>query len=203
MRVFGSWRDWSAARRGLGGRLPPAAVAALGEAFEFARVWHGDQVRPGGEPYATHLLEVLEIAVEVGGCRDVDALRAAVLHDVVEDTLATVEQVRARFGADTAELVGWLTAPEPGAGEDPGQARARYLARFVSAPDVVRLIKLCDRYSSVQRLDTHPRPARRRSYYLETREHLLPLAASTPGLAELFAEWDRNFRYLADDPGTS
>ncbi|MGH8964106.1 MAG: HD domain-containing protein [Actinomycetes bacterium] len=195
--MFGSWRDWDAARVGLSGRLRPGTVVALGEAYEFASAWHGDQVRPAGEPYVWHLLEVLEIAHGVGGLVDPDALRAALLHDVVEDTGATGEQVLARFGEGTAELVGWLTKPEPAPGQTRERARARYLERFVSAPPVVRVIKLADRYSNVQRLDTHPRPAKRRAYYLETREHFLPLAAATPGFAELFEEWDRAFSYLA------
>lgn len=199
MKVFDSWPDWPTARGGLTARLAPATVAALGEAYEFAHDWHGDQVRPAGEPYTTHLLEVLEIVIEVGQRNDPDTLRAALLHDVVEDTPATLEELRTRFGDTTAALVGQLTIPEPGPGENRDQARARYLARFPTAPQAVRLIKLSDRYSSVQRLDTHPRPAKQRAYYLETRRHFLPLAATTPGFAELFTEWSRTFSHLADE----
>ncbi|WP_028927551.1 HD domain-containing protein [Pseudonocardia acaciae] len=197
MKVFGAWRDWAAARRDLSARLRPDTVVALSEAYEFAGAWHADQVRPAGEPYVWHLLEVLEIAYKVGRLVDPDSLRAALLHDVVEDTPVTAEQVKVNFGASTAELVGWLTKPAPAPGQASEQLRARYLERFASAPPAARLIKLADRYSNVQRLDTHPRPAKRRAYYLETREHFLPLAAATPAFAELFDEWDRTFAHLA------
>ena len=108
-----------------------------------------------------------------------------------------MEQVRARFGDRTAELVRWLTKPEPAPGEDPERARIRYLDQFATAPETARAIKLADRYSNVRCLDTHPRAAKQRSYYLETRHWFLPLAASQPGFDELFTEWNRAFAQLA------
>jgi len=196
MRVFNSWQDWPDAQRDLAKQLPAATVGALAETYEFARSRHGDQTRPAGEPYTRHLLEVLEIIIQVGELTDLDALRAALLHDVVEDTPTTLEQVRIRFGDRTAELVSWLTKPEPASGEDPERARIRYLDQFATAPDTARAIKLADRYSNVQRLDAHPRAAKQRSYYLETRRWFLPLAASQPEFDELFTEWNHAFAHL-------
>jgi guanosine-3',5'-bis(diphosphate) 3'-pyrophosphohydrolase len=206
MKVFGSWRDWPAAQQDLAAQLSPATLATLTEAYEFACAWHGDQVRPAGEPYVWHLLEVLEIATKVGHLADPDTLRAALLHDVVEDTPVTLRQLQARYGQSTIELVSWLTKPEPAPGQTPEQARTDYLRRFAAAPEAARILKLSDRYSNVQRLQTHPRLAKQRAYYLETREYFLPLAAATAEFAELFDEWDREFSFLAGEgvtPDTS
>jgi (p)ppGpp synthase/HD superfamily hydrolase len=60
--------------------------------------WHGGQTRPAGEPYLEHLLEATRVLVEAVGVTDVDVLRAAVPHDVVEDTACTLDEVRDRFG---------------------------------------------------------------------------------------------------------
>jgi GTP pyrophosphokinase len=198
MRVFGRWRDWAAAERDLRRRLPAGSVEALGETYRFAEVRHGDQVRPAGEPYTWHLLEVLEIGSTVGGLDDLDSLRACLLHDVVEDTPTTEAEVRDAFGAGTAGLVRWMTKPEPVAPTESRTAlRADYLRSFVDAPERARIIKLSDRYSNVQRLDTHPRPAKQRSYYAETVEHFMPLALATPAFAELYRDWQRRFGHLA------
>lgn len=138
--------------------------AALDESVEFATRWHGDQIRPAGEPYVEHLLEALAVLMDGVGVTDVDVLRAAVLHDVVEDTGCTLE-------------------------ED----RAAYLARLRTAPSDAVLAKLADRLSNVQRLDTHPRPAKQRSYYAETVRSIVPLADAHPWFQEWYATWQVTF----------
>lgn len=207
MRRFHSWSNWPAARAALAGRLPAAVTGRLGQAYRFAAGWHGAQVRPGGEPYVEHLLETLEILLD-SGAGEVDAgnlgagapsLVAALLHDVVEDTPCSIEDVRHRFGPDVAERVAWLTKPLAGV-DGPGAERERYLDRFAEAPTPVLAVKLSDRYSNVQRLHTHPVPDRRRDYYRETVEVFLPLASRIPYFHALFAEWAETYRYLAADP---
>jgi guanosine-3',5'-bis(diphosphate) 3'-pyrophosphohydrolase len=195
MKVFGSWRDWAAAETDLAGKLSQDAVAALGRAYAFAEPRHAGQTRPAGEPYTWHLLEALEIAVD-SGMTDADVLVATLLHDIVEDTPTGLDEVRARFGAHAAELVGWVTKPEPAVGEDPAEIRGGYLARFADAPVEVLTVKLADRYSNVQRLGTHPRPAKRASYYAETVRHFVPLAARVPYFEGLFSTWRASFAYL-------
>jgi hypothetical protein len=69
----------------------------------------------------------------------------------------------------------------------------RYLAGFASAPAEVLTVKLADRYSNVQRLDTHPRPAKRSAYYAETVRVFLPLAQRSPYFSELFRDWAAHF----------
>ncbi|UJW33939.1 HD domain-containing protein [Saccharothrix sp. AJ9571] len=187
MRVFGSWRDWPSAAGALGEVLPEETIEKLAHAYEFAARHHGDQTRPAGEPYPWHLLEALEIAVD-SGARDEDVLVAALLHDVVEDTPCSLAAVRAEFGAQVAELVDWVTK---------AGSRESYLSRFVTAPEEVLTIKLADRYSNVQRLHTHPRPAKRATYYAETVRVFLPLADRLPYFRDRFAEWQENYAYLA------
>ncbi len=82
------------------------------EALETARSAHAGQVRngSGGMPYIHHPLTVAEILAE-HGCSDA-VLAAALLHDVVEESEATVEEIRRRFGAEVAALVAALTDPE-------------------------------------------------------------------------------------------
>jgi guanosine-3',5'-bis(diphosphate) 3'-pyrophosphohydrolase len=188
VEVFASWTDWASAEQALAARLPAPTVAALARAYGFAEEHHGDQTRPAGEPYVHHLLEALEIAVD-SGATDPDVLVAVLLHDVVEDTPCSLDEVRAEFGERVAELVDWVTKPE---GADAG-LRQRYLARFASAPAEVLTIKLSDRYSNVQRLHTHPRPAKRASYYAETVRYVLPLAERYPYFRERFARWAAHF----------
>jgi guanosine-3',5'-bis(diphosphate) 3'-pyrophosphohydrolase len=186
MEVFASWTRWPAAEAALAPHLPADTVSALARAYAVAEEHHGAQTRPAGEPYVHHLLEALEIAVR-SGATDRDVLVAVLLHDVVEDTPCTLDEVRAEFGDRVAELVGWVTKPE---GEG---VRERYLARFASAPADVLTVKLADRYSNVQRLHTHPRPAKRRSYYAETILVFLPLADRSPYFRERFREWAAHF----------
>lgn len=191
--VCNSWRSWDDVAAGIDRALPPDGLARLRAAYEFAVACHGDQVRPGGEPYAEHLLEVLEILVTGAGVRDEPTLLAAVLHDVVEDTSCTADELRTRFGDEVAALVGWLTKPADGTRRD-------YLARLQRAPAAALDVKLADRLSNVQRLDTHPRADKRRSYYRETVERIVPLAAGRPWFAAQFAAWQTAFRHVDTEP---
>jgi (p)ppGpp synthase/HD superfamily hydrolase len=68
-----------------------------------------------------------------------------------------------------------------------------------SAPDDALLVKLADRLSNVQRLDTHPRPEKRRSYYQETVRAIVPLAQSHPWFRQWYATWRDDFGHLAAD----
>jgi GTP pyrophosphokinase len=198
MSTLESWTTWSQAQPRLAERLPPAAVSAVHDAFEFAAAFHAAQRRPAGEPYAEHLFEVLEILVCSAGVSDPEVLTAAVLHDVVEDTPCTLEEVAARFGERVAGLVDRLTKPEPPPGGDGAATRHAYLERIAAGPEDVRTIKLADRYSNVWKLDTHPRPGKQRSYYAETCRYVLPLAAGVPPFEQMFAAWRDRFRHLEE-----
>ena len=197
MKVFDSWRNWTEAEPALRERLPGDVVDKLAEVYEFAERWHGDQVRPAGEPYVEHLLQALEVAIELAGATSLEVLTATLLHDVVEDTDCTIDEVRDKYGPEVADLVAWVTKPNPGPGDDPKEFRERYLGSFDEAPADVLVVKLSDRYSNVQRLDTHPRPAKQASYYAETVRWFLPLAAGSPVFETPFTQWRDKFSYLA------
>ncbi|GAA3080129.1 hypothetical protein GCM10010530_03270 [Kribbella aluminosa] len=189
VRVFAGWGGWGAASVELRNLLSPAVVEELGVAFAGAVGWHGGQVRPAGEAYWEHLLQVVDVLVGGVGVTDVDLLRAGVLHDVVEDTGGTVGELEARFGARTAGFVEAVTIGVEG--------RTAYLGKLAGAPREVLLLELSDRYSNVQRLHTHPRVVKQRSYYAETVEHFVPLATVDPRLEELFTRWAAAYSYLA------
>ncbi|NUU22637.1 MAG: bifunctional (p)ppGpp synthetase/guanosine-3',5'-bis(diphosphate) 3'-pyrophosphohydrolase [Streptomycetaceae bacterium] len=198
LRVFDAVGGWDALRGRLASRpISPVDLELLDEAVTFAVHWHADQRRPGGEPYVEHLLEVVSVLAEGVGVRDADMLRAAVLHDVVEDTPCTLDDVRDRFGDPVGTLVDWLTKRPPGDGQTAEQARTAYLTRLQEAPPQAVLVKLADRLSNVQRLDTYPRPEKRRRYYTETVRGIVPMAGPYPWFRSWYADWEAAFRHLA------
>ncbi|WP_433215102.1 HD domain-containing protein [Dactylosporangium sp. CS-047395] len=179
---------WPVLRARFGERLEESTLDKLDVAVAFAVERHGEQRRPAGEPYVEHLLEALEVLVDAIGVRDADTLRAAVLHDVVEDTDTTIDEVRARFGERVAELVGWVTKSED---------RQLYLQSLRNAPDAALAVKLADRLSNVQRLRTHPRPEKRASYYRETVATIVPLAAGRGWFEEWYRDWQEEHADLS------
>ena len=193
MKTFTSWHTWADAEPGLSQRLPAEVVARLARAVEFARVHHGDQRRKTGVPYLEHLLEALQVLVEGAGIARPDVLVAAVLHDVVEDTPVTLDEVSAEFGPRVAELVGWVTIPALG----PGETKSAYLRRLRDAPPDAVLVKLADRASNVQTLRNLPLD-QQRSYYAQTVSYIVPLAAGQPWFAAWYADWQAELADLAE-----
>ena len=191
MELFTDWHAWPQAEPELRRLLPAAAADAVARAVVFALHCHGDQKRPTGVPYGEHLLEALEALVRGAGIGDPDILCAAVLHDVVEDTPCTLDEVRAAFGDRVAEMVGWVTKPEPEDGAGPAARKAAketYLSRLADAPDDAILVKLADRLSNVQTQRNLPLP-RQREYYAQTVRYILPLAASRGWWGVWYASW--------------
>ncbi|MBA9007968.1 HD domain-containing protein [Thermomonospora cellulosilytica] len=203
MQLFTEWRTWERARADLEARaFPPADVAVLERAVEAARRWHGPQRRPTGAPYLEHLLEAAEVLVRGAGVTDPETLAAAVLHDVVEDTDATVNDVEAEFGPVVAELVDWVTKPPAGGRGRQAKraAKTAYLRRLREAPPEAITVKLADRVSNVQTLDRMP-PDFQRRYFTETVTYIVPLAEQVGGergrwFAGWYADWRRRFAHL-------
>ena len=196
MELFTHWHTWQRTEPELRGLLPAPDADAVATAVEFAVRHHGDQTRPTGAPYAEHLLEALEVLVRGAGVTDPDVLQAAVLHDVVEDTPCTIDDVRGEFGARVAELVGWVTKPTPEEGSDRRAAKEAYLGRLKDAPDDAVLVKLADRASNVQTLRNLGLP-KQRQYYAETVRYIMPLAAQREWWADWYANWQQAHRDLA------
>jgi (p)ppGpp synthase/HD superfamily hydrolase len=196
METFTAWHTWADAVPGLRRRLPAEVVDELARAASFATAHHGDQRRKTGAPYLEHLLEALQILVEGAGVTRRDVLVAAVLHDVVEDTPCTPADLRATFGPRVAELVGWVTIPDPGPGEDAAAVKERCLRRLRDAPPDAILVKLADRASNVQTL-RNLSLSRQREYYAQTVTYIMPLAATRGWFATWYASWQAEHRDLA------
>jgi (p)ppGpp synthase/HD superfamily hydrolase len=147
-----------------------------------------------GIPYTFELQLTTQRASDGVGVTDPQILAAAALHDVVEDTDVSIEEVRAEFGDVAASLVAWVT-------RDPSENKPAYLARLADAPNQVLMLKLADRLSNVQRLATHPRPEKQARYYAETVEWIVPLATRFPWFGAWFAVWQDKFSHLMPSHG--
>ena len=77
------------------------------EAYQYASKAHEGQMRQSGDPYITHPSAVAQILVELG--MDTETICAGLLHDVVEDTASTLDEIKKRFGADVALMVDGVT----------------------------------------------------------------------------------------------
>jgi (p)ppGpp synthase/HD superfamily hydrolase len=119
-----------------------------------------------------------------------------VLHDVIEDTACTESELARRFGFRVAELVGWVTIPEPRPGEDKLEVKLASLRRLAAAPRDAVLVKLADRASNVQTL-RHLDPDRRHAYYHQTVTYIVPLAAAHPWFASWYQAWQSAHTDLA------
>ena len=165
-------------------------------AYEFAAKAHANQVRSSGEPYITHPLAVSFILLELG--MDTDTICAAMLHDVVEDTDVTLEEIKKLFGQDVAMLVDGVTklGKIPLFTKEEQQAEnVRKILLAMSQDIRVIIIKLCDRLHNMRTL--HFRPAhKQRNTALETMNIYAPIAHRL-GMRTIKDEIeDLAFRYL-------
>ncbi len=153
---------------------PDADLAVLHRAYVLAEASHRGQFRKSGEPYITHPLAVTLILAELGA--ETTTLTASLLHDTVEDTEVTLDQVRAEFGAEVTYLVDGVTKLEKvdyGAAAEPETFRKM----LVATGDDVRVmsIKLADRLHNMRTLGVM-RPEKQARIAKVTRDVLIPLA---------------------------
>ncbi|WP_455356604.1 RelA/SpoT family protein [Streptomyces sp. SYSU K217416] len=153
---------------------PDADLAVLHRAYVLAESSHRGQMRKSGEPYITHPLAVTLILAELGA--ETTTLTASLLHDTVEDTEVTLDQVRAEFGAEVCYLVDGVTKLEKvdyGAAAEPETFRKMLVA---TGNDVrVMSIKLADRLHNMRTLGVM-RPEKQARIARVTRDVLIPLA---------------------------
>ena len=155
---------------------PNADEDLLNRAYVYAMKAHGLQKRASGDPYFSHPLEVAAILTELG--LDDATIVAAVLHDTIEDTAATREEIERLFGAEIAQLVDGLTKIKK---LDLVSKRAEQAENFrklllAIADDVrVLLVKLADRLHNMRTLNFVP-PDKRKRIAEETLDIYAPLA---------------------------
>ena len=153
---------------------PKADVRTVERAYEVAAHWHKDQKRKSGDPYITHPLAVATILAELG--MNTETICAALLHDTVEDTQYTLNELRSEFGEDVAALVDGVTKLDKvkyGASAEAETVRKMVVA--MSRDIRVLVIKLADRLHNMRTLRYMPRDKQERKAN-ETLEIYAPLA---------------------------
>ncbi|MEH0832948.1 bifunctional GTP diphosphokinase/guanosine-3',5'-bis pyrophosphate 3'-pyrophosphohydrolase [Pectobacterium cacticida] len=156
--------------------LPEDQIKRLQQAYLVARDAHEGQTRSSGEPYITHPVAVACILAEMR--LDYETLMAALLHDVIEDTPATYQDMEQLFGKSVAELVEGVSKLDKLKFRDKKEAQAENFRKMIMAmvQDIrVILIKLADRTHNMRTLGSL-RPDKRRRIARETLEIYSPLA---------------------------
>jgi GTP pyrophosphokinase len=174
---------------------PSEDVSLIRKAWEFCVQHHKGQTRASGEPYIIHPLEVAEVLAEMK--LDATAIAAALLHDSVEDTPATNEEIAAGFGDQVAHIVEGVTKIDKiqFANREDRQAENVRKMLLAMVTDVrVVLIKLADRLHNMRTLE-HLKPERQEAIARETMDIYAPLAHRL-GMGKVRGELeDLAFRY--------
>lgn len=151
-------------------------LSKIVSAYELAEKFHHDQKRESGEPYISHPLAVSYILLELG--MDTDTICAALLHDVVEDTECTLEELQKRFGTDVAMLVNGVTKLKKVETFTKDEQKAENIRKILLAmsEDIrVIIIKLADRLHNMRTLN-FCRDEKRRTIAHETMNIYAPIA---------------------------
>ena len=155
---------------------PGADLELIRKAYAYADEKHKSQLRKSGEPYIIHPLAVAEIVAEIG--LDTDAIVAALLHDCLEDTDASFEEISRLFGETVANLVEGvtkLTRVQYSTMEEQQMENLRKMFMAMSKDIRVILIKIADRLHNTRTLEFQT-PAKQISKSMETMEIYAPLA---------------------------
>ncbi len=162
--------------RAIARQAPSTDIVLVDKAYRFADQKHKSQLRKSGEPYIIHPLAVAEIVVEIG--LDTDAILAALLHDCLEDTDASYDEIVKLFGQTVAELVEGvtkLTRVNYSTTEEQQMENLRKMFMAMSKDIRVILIKIADRLHNMRTLE-YQSSAKQVSKSMETMEIYAPLA---------------------------
>jgi len=175
---------------------PDADLGVVRKAWVYASKHHAGQRRKSGEPYFSHPLEVANI---LAGLRmDTDTIAVAILHDTVEDTPATLEEIATMFSPDIAEMVDGVTKLDKLDFRNPDEHQAENFRKlvFAMARDIrVILVKLADRVHNMRTLGAM-RDEKRVRIAQETMDLYAPIA-NRLGIVTLKGELDDlSFKYL-------
>ena len=156
---------------------PGADEALLNRAYVFSMQAHGSQKRASGDPYFSHPIEVAGILTDLH--LDDETIATAILHDTVEDTVATPQEIERVFGPQVARLVDGVTKLSKIEAQTESERAAENLRKFLLAmSDDIRvlLVKLADRLHNMRTLHHIPKPEKRRRIARETLDIYAPLA---------------------------
>ena len=156
--------------------MPNANFELIESAIQYAQDKHKDQKRKDGSPYIIHPLAVAEVVLEMG--LDVDAVLGAILHDCIEDTDASFEDISKRFGRTAAELVEGvtkLTRADFSSTEEAQMENLRKMFMAMSKDIRVVLIKIADRLHNMRTMQ-YQTPAKQLKKCRETMDIYAPLA---------------------------
>ena len=156
--------------------MPELDMSVIDQAVEYAGEKHKQQKRKDGSPYIIHPLAVAEIVVEMG--LDTDAILGALLHDCIEDTDASFDEIAKKFGHTTAELVEGvtkLTRANFSSSEEQQMENLRKMFMAMSKDIRVVLIKIADRLHNMRTMQ-YQSPAKQISKCRETMDIYAPLA---------------------------
>ncbi|GAO76757.1 MULTISPECIES: bifunctional (p)ppGpp synthetase/guanosine-3',5'-bis(diphosphate) 3'-pyrophosphohydrolase [unclassified Sphingopyxis] len=156
---------------------PDVDEALLNRAYVFTVQKHGSQKRASGDPYFSHPVEVAGILTDLH--LDSETIVTALLHDTLEDTLTTPEEIERLFGADVGRLVDGVTKLSKIEAQTENERAAENLRKFLLAmSDDIRvlLVKLADRLHNMRTLHFIKNPEKRRRIAKETMDIYAPLA---------------------------
>ena len=177
-------------------RMPGADMELIDRAVDYARRKHIDQKRKDGSPYIIHPLAVAEIVTEMG--LDTDAILGALLHDCIEDTDASFDEIALQFGQTVAELVEGvtkLTRADFSSTEEAQMENLRKMFMAMSKDIRVVLIKIADRLHNMRTMQ-YQSPAKQVKKCRETMDIYAPLAHRL-GMQKMKWELeDTSLRYL-------
>ncbi len=183
---------------------PAADEDALNRAYVYAMKMHGSQKRASGDPYFSHPIEVAGILTNYK--LDTSSIVTALLHDIVEDTLASLDDIKKLFGDEVSRLVDGVTKLSKIEIQSVETKQAENFRKFLlamSADIRVLLVKLADRLHNMRTLHFIKDPTKRRRIALETMEIYAPLAERI-GMQEIKTELeDLSFAEMNGDARTS
>lgn len=172
-------------------------IATLLHALQFAADKHRDHRRKGEEasPYVNHLIEVAELLAREGGVTDIVTLQAALLHDTLEDTQTTPEELEAYFGAEVRRIVEEVTDDKRLPKTERKQLQVIHAAQLSTR---AKLVKLADKISNVRGV-IHIPPANwtlvRKQEYLDWAEQVVAgCRGNDPPLEQIFDDAVREGR---------
>ncbi len=183
---------------------PDADEALINRAYVFSMQMHGSQKRASGDPYYSHPIEVAGLLTELK--LDAQTIVTAILHDTIEDTLTTHEEIERKFGGEIARLVDGVTKLSKIEAQTENERAAENLRKFLLATsDDIRvlLVKLADRLHNMRTLHFIKDEAKRRRIAKETMDIYAPLAERI-GMYEFMKEMQTlAFQHLEPEAYTS